>query len=186
MMSPLKQTALVLLLAVGLGACAQQSTPADLTAEATSQTDKHTFHATVKPGAAVEFVHRTSGPLEVGEQGFVEFTVRDGYDGGTIVLAASESEGLSVFGASTSATMDMSGDAPHIWRVNFSADAEGVQYLRVRADVSPDEGLASTRAYAARIEVGDIDAAAAQKTTPVQVTPQGERVVIMEAEETIE
>lgn len=181
-----RQAAITLLAVGALASCAQQAGTDQLASDAQPAAKAAVFHATVKPGAAVSFSHTDSGALAVGEQGYVEFTVDDAYEGGILTLEAIGGDGLSVFGNSVSATFDMASAGAHVWRVSFRAEQEGVQYLRLRADAAPDDALASSRSYAARIDVGDISAVQSAKVSPLTVTPAGENIVIMEAEETIE
>lgn len=140
--------------------------------------------STIKPGASVSFSHETSGPVQVGGNGYVTLTINEGYSAGVLSLAASSDDGLEVAGTSASTTMNMSDEGPHSWRVDFRGLADGVHNLNVMATADTGE----TRGYTIRIEVGDWktveDARKAAK--PMQEQADGEMAIILEAEETVE
>lgn len=140
--------------------------------------------STVKPGASVSFSHETSGPVQVGGNGYVTLAINEGYSAGVLSLAASSDNGLEVTGTSASTTMNMSDKGPHSWRVDFRGLADGVHNLNVMATADTGE----TRGYTIRIEVGDWktveDARKAAK--PMQEQADGEMAIILEAEETVE
>ncbi len=142
---------------------------------------------TIKPGAAVEFTHVLRFKVAPGEAGIVDFTVNEDYQSGLLKLEAHGSDGLSVFGASSSVQFSMDATRTHNWSVNFKAETDGVYYLNVSALAETEGEPGSRRGYAVRIEVGDLQKATktSNSIAPTQM-PSGETVIVMEAEETIE
>lgn len=157
--------------------------------EETAETGSKTLQtpATVKPGAAVEFSHEITAAAAPGGTGTVKLTVIEGYDAGTLTLTTGGTDPLSVFGVDTTKTVDMASGGTHSWTVNYNAATDGIYYLNVQAAAAPDAGPEMSRVYAVRIEVGDISKAEKpQSPGDVMVTPDGETIIVMEAEETIE
>ena len=103
-------------------------------------------------------------------------------------MVASGDDGLEVFGASATQTMAMDGASAHSWPVNFRAESDGVYYLNVYATADPGgQGIATSRAYAVRIEVGDISQGKPLSINgEITTLPDGENAVIMQAEEVVE
>ncbi len=143
---------------------------------------------TVKPGASVTFSDKVAGPVTAGENASVTITVNEGYPEGVLTLAASSIPGVEVFGAGTTARMDMSNSTTHTWRVDFEAADDGVYHLPIMATAAPAGGLVQSRAYAVRIEVGDWESAQAkiEQAKPMATLEDGAAAVIMQAEETID
>ena len=170
-------------------ACAQQSAseqtgPASLEARADKPTPE--MLPTVKPGAAVEIAHTQRAAVGPGDRGTIDLTITESYSSGLLTLEIRGDDGISVSGASVSQTFQMADQSSHKWSVNFGAEVEGIQYLRIRATATPEDGPESGRSFAIRVDVGDITKAASRKTTEATITPSGEAVIIMEAQETIE
>jgi hypothetical protein len=170
-----------------------QSTSVDHAGAANAHTEdtasqkqvKHS-HATVKPGAAITFSHSFEGPLIAGEQGQVMLTISEAYTSGVVNVDVIVDEGLSVFGSSLSKTVQLSGGPDHTWPITFSAVQNGVQYLRVRAVTEIDGQPSSARSYAVRIDVGGSSDTSVQKATASTMMPDGNAVIMLEAEETTE
>ncbi len=144
--------------------------------------------STVKPGASVSFSHETSGPVAVDGNGYVIFTINEGYPVGTLDLMASSNEGLDVFGPGSTQTVSMADGTTHTWRVDFTGLTDGVHYLRIRATAKPSAETGLSRGYAARIEVGDWKTAedARKAAKPMEMQADGEMAVVLSADETIE
>lgn len=179
--------------AILLAACAQQVSEPVQSAAATESTDaaKPVTLAppitTIKPGASVTFSVDEAETIMVGENGSVTLTVNEGYPSGVLHLKASGGNGLSVFGAERVARMDMASGTSHQWRIDYSADADGVYLINILATAELD-GFSEMRAHSIRVKVGNwqtakAEADAARKTA---ILPDGERAVILPAEETIE
>ena len=161
--------------------CAQPS------ATSSSVAENETRVSAGKPGASVQFTHKLRAPVSAGETGTIDFTVTENYDGGGLWLEATGDAGLNVLSGGASSRYEMYSVSKHNWSVSFSADNDGIYYLNVLATVEPDGGSKSSRAYAVRIPVGDVSSVASDKPNgELSQSPEGDPVVILEAEETIE
>lgn len=176
--------------ALGLGllaGCAQQGV-SDATSEAAeTRRVELPVPATVKVGAAVEFSHEVTAAAGPGGTGTLSLKVIEGYSDGTLTLETYGDDALSVFGADTAKTLDMSAGDVHEWTVSYIAQADGVYYANVRATAEPVDGPTMSRAYAARLEIGDMSKAQKAEVPGILETgADGETMIVMEAEETIE
>ncbi len=143
--------------------------------------------ATVKPGAAVSFSHTLQDKVGPGQNGSVDLRVSEGYEAGTLTVETSGTEGLNVFGSQVTQSFSMDAGDTHDWSVSYSADTDGVYYLNVTATADSGDGLVMSRAYAVRIEVGDMALAKpAAKNGELEMSEDGVPEIVMEAEETIE
>lgn len=143
---------------------------------------------TVKTGAAVSLDGTQRFAVTAGQNGTVDIEVLEGYEEGTLILEATGSEQLDVFGANRTLSLDMTSVQTHAWPLQFNASSDGVHYIGIQARTEGVEGPNLSRAFAVRVEVGDLAAAAAKprQDVEIQATPEGESVVVMQAEETIE
>jgi len=179
-----------------LGACVQQQAadPAttDIAAESpATQATKVKLAppiTTIKPGASVTFSLDRAKPITVGENGAVTLTVNEGYPIGILHLKASGSPGLNVFGAQKVAQMDMSSGTSHTWRIDYSADADGLYFINILATAEPEAGFSEMRAHSVRVPIGDWQSAQAKvkAAQDMEMLPDGEPAVILEAQETTE
>lgn len=142
---------------------------------------------TIKPGAGVIVDATTTDTLQAGENGATFVSIFEPYSEGTLLLTSTGSEGLSVFGAETTAQIDMSLEGPHEVRLDYSADIDGVYYINMVATTIFIDGREDSRAHAIRVEVGDWqNTSEASRSSDTEVSPDGEAMVVMDAEETIE
>ena len=180
-----------------LGACgtpaandtrAQANTDAAPTSTATSRAKLGPAISTIKPGAAVSFLHETSGPVPVDGTGYATITVNEGYPYGTLELVASTNSGLEFIGPGARHTVNMADGTTHVWRIDYQGLSDGVHYLNVNASAKPSTDAPEMRAYSVRVEVGDWKTAQAesQAAKPMEMQSDGEMAVVMQAEETIE
>lgn len=141
---------------------------------------------TVKPGANLSMSFELRSSVAAGETGTLDLRFREVYDRGRLTLvASSDSDGLDIYGPTSETTRDLSVPGPKDWNVLFTADKEGIHYINVLATVEiPGEPVVS-RAFSARVEVGDTAAAIAARELDVDVVTQsdGRRVKILPAEE---
>ncbi len=137
-----------------------------------------------KPGASVSFSHALRAPVAPDGDGVLELTITEQYDAGTLQITAA-SDGLDLAAASRSTTLSMDGAAQHRWDVYFNAPAGGVYYIDFVVTVEDANGAGATRSYSAAIQVGD-NAARAKPDAPMALDAEGDPVVVMEAEETID
>ncbi|WP_298912891.1 hypothetical protein [uncultured Algimonas sp.] len=170
-------------LAVGLAACSSATPEAEHRAA-----HDHTAHshdgATIKLGAPVAFAHTVDGDFSVGTYTDIVVSVSENAGTGAMDLSASGTDDLDVLGSTASLTIgDLGADDPTAWRIAVRPNADGVHYLNLFAQVrgGAEDGL--TRAHSIRIDLGG--GSAAQTDNKVTVM-DGQRVVVMEAEETIE
>lgn len=176
------------MLALGLIAgCAQQGASDAPVETAEAPLVQLPVPATVKVGAAVEFSHEVTAAAGPGGTGTLSLKVIEGYGDGTLTLETYGDDALSVFGADTTKTVDMSAGDVHEWTVSYVAQADGVYYANVRAIAAPNDGPTMARAYAARLEIGDMSKAQKVEVPGILETgADGETMIVMEAEETIE
>ncbi|MEM1087640.1 MAG: hypothetical protein AAGH90_07920 [Pseudomonadota bacterium] len=180
--------------AASLSGCSQlgwqSSSDAEPTTVAKSEvqpTKPETITMPIKQGADIVIESSVAGSAAAGENGTATLSVIEPYSGGTLTLVATGSEGLNVFGAETTAQMDMSQGGPHSVRLDYSADTDGVYYINIVTTASLPDGSEDNRAHAVRVEIGDWESVVEkQKSAQVELSADGEAVVIMEAEETIE
>lgn len=138
-----------------------------------------------KSGAAVSLSSKQSFAVAAGAIGEVVIEVQDGYRAGTLTLEANDGDVVQIYGATRIHRADMASDNPHIWKLQFSASEDGVHYIPIIATAEPQDSMKTQRALAVRVDVGDIEAAKAQQNTAMQTLPDGEKAVVMQAEETI-
>lgn len=179
-----------------VAACAQQQTiepnVTELAEADASTTSKQVKLAppitTIKPGASVTFSLDEAKPIARGENGSITLTVNEGYPEGVLHLKASGGNGLNVFGAERLAQKDMSNGTSHAWRIDYSADVDGVYLINILATAEPEPGFTEMRAHSVRVKVGDWQTAQAkvQAARQTQTLPDGERATILEAQETVE
>ena len=145
-------------------------------------------HIHPKPGAALTFSQSVSGALSAGDRALVEIQVKDGYSGGSIIIEAASTPGVEVFGAGKRVEKDMATPGPHTWLIDFEVASDGVYYIPIIATVEPEVGMRESRAFAARIEVGDWKAAQAsiEASKSLSAMPSGETAHMLAAQEIIE
>lgn len=167
------------LLTVG---CAQQSASEN----ALNKDDQKTVVG--KPGASVQFSHKLRAPASAGTTGTIDFTVSENYDAGGLWLQATGDNGLNIVSGAGPNRYDMYSISTHQWSVAFSAANDGVYYVNVLATVEPDGQPKSSRAYAVRVEVGDVSGitTSSQKNGQLSQSPDGDPEIILEADEEID
>lgn len=142
---------------------------------------------TIKPGAGVIINATTLDALQAGETGTALVSISEPFSEGTLVLTSSGSDGLTVFGAETTARLDMSFEGPHEVRLDYAAGIDGIYFINMVATTISADGNEDSRAHAIRVEVGDWETAAkSSQGVAVEMSPDGESMIMMEAEETIE
>ncbi len=143
--------------------------------------------ATVKPGAAIEIRGEADQKVAAGQNGQIKLKMIEGYDSGTVETVATASEGLEVFGAQVSTRFNASGAAAHEWAVSYQAETDGVYYVHIHAAATPESGPALSRVQSFRVEIGDGGLGKSMKTNgDLSRSNDGEAVVVMEANETID
>lgn len=168
-----------------LGACLASGSVALAAPPATERppaTENHR-HATIKPGAAVEFSHRMQSPTRIGDVGTAVVTVSEGYESGSLRLIARASEGLELVSSENLATLSMAGSRDHVVNVRFRARSEGVHYLSLTGEVSDNAGQKAVRNFSMRVQIGNAPAKAAKPG--LAKDGKGAPIILMPATETI-
>lgn len=142
--------------------------------------------ATVKPGAAIDFVYKAPKDLMPADYGVVTLTFFEGYQSGTLRLKVSADDGLRLVSEITEKEFSMAGNDPHEWELDVTATQDGVYYLNILATVDIPNGKETGRAFAARINVGDISNANIRQSVKTNGTLSNDgTTIIMEADEVI-
>lgn len=144
----------------------------------------------IKPGAAVEFSHNYDGKTQPGEVESFQVFVKGASLVGGVNLKVENDDGLQVYNDLTPQKLDIAEDAPdgldHTMDMRISAQNPGRYYLKFIA--SSDQGdEPMMRSYGIAIQVGDQPYVPELGTgMTAQETPEGEKIITMEAKETIE
>ncbi len=138
----------------------------------------------VEPGASVSFAHILRSPVAPGGNGVLELTVNENYAAGTMEIVA-VSDGLDLAAASRSMTVSMAGADEHRWDVYFDAPNGGVHYIDFSVTATDENDVTASRAHSAAVNIGD-GAVLAKPDAPIVIDADGEAVILMNAEETIE
>ena len=172
-----------MILAASLLAAAACSSQTSTTTTAATE-EAHGAGDYAKPGPALEMSHSYDGQSDSFSSENFTVTVTDGYEDGTLTVIIDAPEALNFF-STQEFTFDMSGDAPHTMPVDFSAREDGRYYLNVimHADLGNDEVQSTVASIA--VPVGTGEAVAFTPEHETTLTPDGETVIEMEAEETI-
>ncbi|MEL7482120.1 MAG: hypothetical protein AAGJ29_11220, partial [Pseudomonadota bacterium] len=141
---------------------------------------------TVKSGAAVSLKADLREPLVPGDSGAFEVTVREGYREGSLTLTARAGDGLSLLTTGDTATFDTSNGDTHAWTIYFDTETAGRYYIYVSA-IAETPGGRSTREFALPVQVGKASDVTPKSSSVdvVEDAATGERLVMMQAEETI-
>lgn len=143
---------------------------------------KSDAHATVKPGAAVQFGHKVEGQFSVGQYSDIIVTAIG--DNQALSLSAQGTENLEV--GSISALTFIEGETPS-WRISVRPKTDGVHYLTLFGIAkSGIRDLENARVQSIRIDLGGDgpELNAAQKPTVVE--SENGAVAVFKAEETID
>lgn len=137
-----------------------------------------------KPGAAVSFSHALKGAVAPQGAGVLTLSIDKRLDSGRIAITAT-ADGLDLAASSRATTFSLEGPSPHLWDVFFDAPDAGVYYIDFAATVTDERGGVSTRSYSAAVQVGAA-AALSKPDADVALDGDGNPVMIMEAEESVE
>ncbi len=170
--------------AVLIAACAAEKPANEIVAAADDEMGAAGVDGVRKPGAAVEVIAAQRAAVDPGEIGVVEVTFAESYDGGTMTVTATGSEGLEILPPEPKTTMAMGDKKDHRWDISFRAATAGVYYIDLSIAAAEAGGAPEMRSHSVRVTVGE--PAAAAKPATQATTIDGEPVVIMEAEETVQ
>ncbi len=142
--------------------------------------------ATIKQGADVSFSHNYDGKTDPGFTENFQIFVQEEYAAGTLDISMNASEGLTLT-ANEQASFSMVGEAVRTLNISVSAPTPGKYYVNLQARADAGNGQAMMRSYGVAIYVGDPKLYPKVKQNGVVVnTPEGGKIIVMEAEETIE
>lgn len=142
--------------------------------------------ATVKPGASVQMTYDAPKNLGVGQYGVLKLSFSESYKSGTLDVEVRPSEGLRFITEVAEKEFSLAGDTPKEWELDVTSTQDGIYYVSIFAQVSTPEGGAESRAFSARVDVGDITKADALRPTAENGTLSTDgQTVILEAEEII-
>ncbi|NNC38370.1 MAG: hypothetical protein EX271_13170 [Acidimicrobiales bacterium] len=145
----------------------------------------------IKPGAGIEFSHTYDGKTEPGEIETFQVFVKGGSIVGGVDVKMDNPDGLKIYSDTSVQKLDIAQDAPdgldHTMNISIGAQEPGRYYLKFIATSDQGGDSPMMRAYAIAIQVGD------QPYVPglgngmtAEETPTGEKIITMEAKETIE
>lgn len=173
---------------IPLSGCVSDSPAIEASADAQTVSSEQKSNGYIKPGAAVTFSHNYDGKTEPGEiESFQVFVKRKGAQGPINVKMESKG-GLKVYNDTAvqkiSAAQDTEDSAGHTMNVKVGAQEPGRYYLNFFASSGEGEEK-MMRAYSVAIQVGDQPyVPELGKGMTAQETPEGEKIIVMDAKET--
>ena len=172
-----------------LNGCASDSQT--ISADADAQTIKSEQKPTgyMKPGAAIQFSHNYDGKTNPGEVESFQVFVKSAVLGDNVKLKVENNDGLQIYNDVRSQKLDVAQDAlnglDQTMDMQVSAQEPGRYYLKFIASTDQD-GETMMRAYSIAIQVGDQPyVPELGKGMTAEETPEGEKIITMEAKETI-
>lgn len=195
---PFSKTIIITGVVIGLCACTAVDSNTTITNTASSveatapavqpvtaqhRHDKHTHGqvATVKPGASITLNPVLPKTMSSGAYQTVRLELQDGYGEGVMSVNVVPSDGLSLFGSTSSKTFNMAAPGPHVWDLDVKADTDGVYFLNVFS-----EAQGQPRSFSVRLDMGVVT----QKMLSDAMPSEGElidggKIRVLDAEETI-
>lgn len=145
-----------------------------------------TTAATVKPGAGVTMNYEAPQNLEIGQYGVLRLNFSEFYNAGTLRLEARPEEGLRFISEVAEKEISLASGNAHEWELDVTSNKDGIYYVSIFATVKTPEGSDESRAFSARVDVGDITKVGAHKSRVQNgILSQDGKSVILEAEEII-
>lgn len=142
--------------------------------------------ATVKPGANVIFSHEFLRNTIVGGPQIVRLTIDESYDSGQLEVEIVDSDGVTI-SQTRKTVINLAAADRHTWDVQFETPQEGRFYIGILATIRDSNGTTAHRAYSIPVYVGDVTGYKPEvEGYTVDQTPEGQSIVTMEAQETIE
>ncbi len=171
--------ALGLAVAGGLSACSVSAEHSE--ASSAAHIEKSHAHATVKPGASVSMTSALPKAMTSGAFQTVQLQFNEGYNDGTMSVSIEPSEGLSLFGGSSSKTFDMISPGTHVWDLDVKADVDGVYFLNVFAEAG-----GQARVFSVQLNMGQVTQKMFDEALPADgELIDGGKIRVLEATETI-
>jgi len=143
----------------------------------------------IKPGAPVRMSHNFKGFVTPGSNGNVQVKFTSKQQGGTMSVQMSSEGGLAMSNKAAQQNFEMKSDnglalSEQTLDIPFSTQAPGLKYINIVVNTMDASGQSLGRAFSIPIQVGD-PALNPAKPTPDNLitTPEGEKLIIMDAEE---
>lgn len=155
-------------------ACAANS--ADMATEKTVQ-------SYLKPGAAITYSHSLKSQVNAGETTTFNLNLNENYGEGLLVVNVSAEGDLTLYPSSTQKRFQMIDDISHNMNVSFTANSNGRHYINVQAFATDASGQTQPRMFSIPVQVGP--PAPLKANADMTVTPDGENIIEMTAEEEI-
>ena len=170
----------------GVSACAASTDKAETKVAETNAAEPQVAKViapltTVKPGASVTMDSVLPKSMSSGSYQTVQLRLNEQYNSGTLSVSIEPTEGLSLFGGSSSKTFDMAQPGVHVWDIDVKSDEDGVYFLNVFADA---EG--QSRTFSVRLNMGQTSQKMFDDAMPADgEMSDGGKIRVLEAEETI-
>ncbi len=136
----------------------------------------------IKPGAAIVYSHDLGNRYEVGETVTFQLKLSESYDTGVMRVNIA-SEAVQLLATSGPTAFDMGRGAEHEMTISFTAPANGRHYINVQASADIGDGNPMIRAFSIPVQVGPVQAQ--KPNANMETMPDGENIIVMDAEEEI-
>lgn len=176
---------------LAFGACSSASSTASASEDlALSAKAEQTQTDYLKPGAAIQFSHNYDGKTNPGEVENFQVFVKGGSLSGSLDIKMENNDGLTIYNDRKIQKFDVADDAPdgldQAMNISVGAQNPGRYYLNFLASSDQGGDTPMMRAYTIAIQVGDQPyVPELGKGMTLEETPTGEKVISMEAAETI-
>lgn len=177
--------ALLLLPPLALAGCLKQDNPPqDQQGAASAQ--QATIHYSGSE-AAVQFEHDYAGPIEPDVTQTLTLRFRHGYTSGLMRVEFYAHDGLEIYNAEAPRVLQLNAAQPLILPIELTAPAAGEYYLSIFTTVESADGEVAKRIFGLDLKAGDDGEMArrAPKIERAQEAANGERIVVMPAQETV-
>ena len=151
-----------------------------------SHTEDTAQAATVKPGANVSFSHEFVRNPIVGGPQLVRLTIDEAYETGQLEVEVVKNDGVNIV-QNRSTVINLALADRHTWDLQFETPQTGRFYIGVLATIKDGSRTVAHRAYSIPVYVGDVSTYQREaEGLSLEQTPEGEPIVTMNAQETIE
>lgn len=133
----------------------------------------------LKPGASVSYMHNLKSSLEIGESVTFQLILDEAYSQGWLNVGISTKGAISLFAPDDQLRIDMSDGNSHTIDMTVSANANGRHYINVHAVTDKGE----PRIFGIAVQVGA--PIASKPNSNMTVMPNGENLILMDAQEVV-
>ena len=133
----------------------------------------------LKPGASVSYSHNLKPSLTAGETQTFQLILDEAYNSGWLDVNIAGEGAISLFTPADQLRIDMRDGDSHIIDLTVTANANGRHYINVRAVT--DQGV--PRIFGIAVQVGP--PIAQKPSANMTVMPNGETLILMDAQETV-